>query len=289
MVLSNIATIFYSRAADFFVGKITGAHALGVFSLSYELSNLPTSELTAPINRAVYPGYARKSANATLLKEAYLNVISIMAAFGVPMGVGIAATAGVLVPLLLGPKWTEAIPVVEILGIYGVIAVMRSNANYVYLAQGKPHIATYLAIGLILLLLPTLAVLCREYGVIGAAYAYLASDAMSALINFVVLIKILGVTMRQILRVLWRPVLSSALMFVIVRIVTPLPLEPFDNLTGLIDLLTAVVSGVIAYVSCLYALWTLSARPVGAESLFLGFVQSTKLRSWFRSVTVFSR
>jgi lipopolysaccharide exporter len=288
MVVSNIATVFYSRAAEFFVGKIAGAHALGVFSLSYELSNLPTSELTAPINRAVYPGYSRKSADGTSLKEPYLQVFSIMVAFGVPMGVGIAAIAGILIPLLLGPQWTEAIPVVEILAIYGILAVMRSNANYVYLAEGKPYIATYLAVGLILLLLPTLAVLCREYGVMGAAYAYLLADAVSVLINFAVLFKVLGVTVRQILGMLWRPVLSSAFMFAIVRVVPPL-LEPYDNLASLIPLVAAVASGGVAYLGCLYALWIIAARPVGVESRFVGVVQSAKLRLWFRSVSVSSR
>jgi Na+-driven multidrug efflux pump len=179
--------------------------------------------------------------------------------------------------------------VVEILAIYGVLAVMRSNANYVYLAEGKPYIATYLAIGLILLLLPTLAVLCREYGVMGAAYAYLVADAVSVLINFAVLFKVLGVTVRQILGMLWRPVLSSAFMFAIVRVVPPLSLEPYDKLAGLIHLVAAVASGGVAYLGCLYALWIIAARPVGAESRFVGFVQSAKLRLWFRSVSVFSR
>ena len=289
MVVSNIATVFYSRAAEFFVGKIAGAHALGVFSLSYELSNLPTSELTAPINRAVYPGYSRKAADGTSLKEAFLQVFSIMVAFGVPMGVGIAATAGILVPLLLGPQWTEAIPIVEILAIYGILAVMRSNANYVYLAEGKPYIATYLAIGVILVLLPTLAVLCREYGVMGAAYAYLVADAVSVLINFAVLFKVLRVTVRQILGMLWRPVLSSAFMFAIVRVVPPLSPEPYDKLASLITLVSAVASGGVAYLGCLYALWIIAARPVGVESRFVGFVQSAKLRLWFRSISVFSR
>jgi len=289
MVISNIATSFYFRAAEFFVGKIAGAHALGVFSVSYELSNLPTSELTAPINRAVYPGYARKAADGTSLKEAYLNVFSLMVAFGVPMGVGIAASAGILVPLLLGPQWTEAIPLVEVLAIYSVFAVMRSNANYVYLAEGKPYIATYLGIGLILLLLPTLAVLCREYGAMGAAYAYLGSDAVSVLINFAVLFKVLGVAVREILATLWRPFLSSAFMFAIVRVVPPLSLEPYDKLAALIHLVAAVTCGGIAYLGCLYALWIIAARPVGAESWFVGFVQSAKLRLWFRSVSVFGR
>jgi len=288
-VISNIAVVFYSRAAQFFVGKIVGAHALGVFSVSYELSNLPTSELTAPINRAVYPGYARKAAEGTPLKDAYLDVFSIMVTFGVPMGVGIAATAGILIPLLLGPQWTEAIPVVEILAIYGVFAVMRSNANYVYLAEGKPYIATYLAIGLILLLLPALAVLCREYGTIGAAYAFLGTDAVSVLINFAVLYKVLDVTVREILGTLWRPVLSSALMFAIVRVVPQLSLEPYDKLAGLIHLVAVIASGGVAYLGCLYALWIMAARPVGAESRFVGFVQSAKCQLWFRSVSGFSR
>src|SRR5262249_47966541 len=232
--ICNLGNTLNTRAADLIVGKIAGPHALGLFNISYELSNLPTSELVAPINRAVYPGYARKAADATSLKEGYLDVISIFVALGVPAGVGIAATADWLVPLLLGQQWTEAIPLVVILAFYGILTVMRSNAHYVYLAQGRPYIAAYLGIGLMLLLIPTLAVLCMRYVVMGAAYAYLGSDALLTLINFTVLFRVLGVTPRQLLRVLWRPVVSATLMFAIVRLVTPsLPLELLDNLTGL--------------------------------------------------------
>jgi lipopolysaccharide exporter len=279
LVISNLVNVLNTRAADFIVGKSVGPHGLGVFNVSYELSNLPTSELTAPINRAVFPGYAHKSADRTSLKEDYLKVIGIMVALGVPMGVGIAATAHILVPLLFGPQWTEAIPLVAILAFYGVLAVIRSNGHYVYLALGRPNIATYLGIGLILLLLPTLTVLCMKYGVIGAAYAYLACDVVTTLISFTVLLKVLSITVRQLLSVLWRPIVSAMFLFAIVRLVTSsLSMQSFDNLTGLIHLLMAVVTGVVTYLTCLYALWRISARPVGPESRILSVVQSTKGR-----------
>jgi O-antigen/teichoic acid export membrane protein len=290
MLINNFVTVFNSRAADFIVGKVAGVHALGLFNVSYELSNLPTSELIAPVNRAVFPGYARKSADISALQQGYLNVIGIIAAVGVPAGVGIAATAGVLVPLIFGPQWTEAIPLVAILAIYGVIAAMKTNAHYVYLALGRPNIAAYLGLMQISMLLPTLVLLSMKYGVTGAAYAYLVSQAVFTPFSFWALFKTLDITVHQLLRVLWRPVVSATLMFAVVRLVLPrLPLEPIDNITGFAHLMIAVLSGAVAYVSCLYALWTISARPAGAESLLLGFVQSTKLRSWFSSVSVFSR
>jgi len=289
MVISNIVNVFNSRASDFVVGKIAGPHGLGLFNVSYEVSNLPTSELVAPINRAVFPGYVRKSADAFLLQQGYLNVIGIIAAFGLPAGVGIAATADLLVPLIFGPQWTEAIPLVTVLALYGVIGAMKTNASSVYLALGRPNIATYLNMVQMCLFFPLLVVLSINYGVMGTAYAYLVSQIVFMPITFAVLSNVLGITARQIVRALWRPVLSAAFMFASVRGISPIPsLETFDNLTGVMHFLKAVLGGVVAYVTCLFALWVLSARPVGAESLFLRFVESSKLRSWLRSVSVFS-
>lgn len=284
LVFSNLGNVLNGRAADFIVGKIAGAHSLGVFNVSYELSNLPTSELVAPINRAVYPGYARKSGDNEVLKKGYLDVLGMIAAFGVPAAVGIAATSGWLVPLVLGQQWNEAIPLVAILAFYGILAAMKSNAHYVYLALGRPHVATYLGIAQMSLLLPALIVLSMTYGVLGAAYAYLLSQAAFTPISLSVLFKVVGVTAREITYLLWRPALSAVLMFAIIRLfASVLPIEPHDNLIVLQHFLAIVASGAVVYTSCLYFLWTLSARPVGAETQILGAVQSTRLWSWLKA------
>ena len=284
MLIFNTCNVFNGRAADFIVGKIAGAHALGLFNVSYELSNLPTSELIAPINRAVFPGYARKSENGADLKQGYLDVIGMIAAFGIPAGAGIAATSNWLVPFLLGQQWVEAIPLIAVLAFYGILTAMKTNAHYVYLALGKPSVATYLVIVQTFLLIPTLVVLTMRFGSMGAAYGYLMAQAVFTPISFSVLFRVLGITVRQFLHVLWRPVLSAAFMFASIRLfASVLPLEPRDNFTLLRYFLAAVACGAIVYTTCLYTLWTASARPSGAESRILGAIQSTKLGAWIKA------
>src|SRR5262249_37525882 len=98
-------------------------------------------------------------------------------------------------------------------------------------------------------------------------------------ISFSVLFKVLGITLRQLTHVLWRPVLSAALMFAIVRLLILFsPFEAVGSLAALTHLIIAAVIGAAVYVSSLYGLWMMSARPLGAESWVLGIVQSRTLR-----------
>lgn len=283
MVMLNIGSVFNSRAADFIVGKIAGPHALGVFNVSYELSNLPTTELIAPINRAVFPGYARKADDNAALKEGYLDVLGMIVAIAVPAGVGIAATSRWFVPLVLGQQWSDAVPLITVLSFYAILTAIKTNSHYVYLALGKPNVATYLGIVQISFLLPSLVVLSREYGGIGAAYGYLVSQAIFTPISFSVLFRVMGVTPREIIRVLWRPIVSAAIMYLAVRLVAiEIPVETFDSVNVLLrHFLIAVAIGAAAYTTCLFVAWNVSARPVGAETRILGAVRSIKL--WSRS------
>jgi O-antigen/teichoic acid export membrane protein len=281
LVINNFVTVINSRAADFILGKLAGAHALGVFNVSYEVSNLPTSELIAPINRAVYPGYVHKSGKGHDLRQSYLDVIGLIAAFGVPAGAGIAATCSWIVPLLLGPKWADAIPLVAILAFYGILAAMKTNAHYIYLAVGKPYIATYLGIVQIILLLFWLTFLSMKYGAMGAAAAYLLSQAIFTPISFAVLFNVLGLSLRNLVSVMWRPVVSATVMFTLVRLISSLfPTESEADVTILIGFFIVAACGSVTYVACLYILWLASARPIGAESRVLRAVQSTKV--WAR-------
>ena len=284
LVISNFVTVTNSRAADFIVGKFAGAHALGIFSVSYEMSNLPTSELIAPINRAVFPGYARKSADPNALREGYLNVIAIIAGFGIPAAFGIAATSHSIVTLFLGDQWLEAIPLVSILAFYGVLAAMKTNAHYIYLALGRPQVATYLGVLQISILLPMLAFSTARNGAMGAAYAYLVSQAIFTPISFAVLFRVLGIGKWQLFLVVWRPIVSAMLMYITIRLgITISGPQLIDTIGNFAHLLYAITVGIITYSSCLYLLWTMAARPLGAESQLLGFVQSTSLWSRFKS------
>ena len=49
VICYNCIFFNYHRMADFIISKVAGSHTLGVYTIAYELSNLPTTELVAPI------------------------------------------------------------------------------------------------------------------------------------------------------------------------------------------------------------------------------------------------
>lgn len=285
LVLSNAAYLAGTRSADFIIGKLAGAHQLGVFNISYETSNLPTSDLIAPINRAIFPGYARKAHDLDLLRRSYLEVIGLIALIAVPAGMGIAAVAQLLVPLLLGAKWIEAAPVMTILAFYGVFLALKSNNHYVYLAMGQPRLATVLGLIQMALLMPLAIVGSLRHGAIGAAIGYLCAQAVFTPFSVGLLRHVLRLRMFDLVRVLYRPMIAGGLMYLIVRaLVQGWSVDPYSAATLVLPTVVCVAVGVGVYCGAVGALWRLAGLPDSAERHAIEFLES-RLPARLRIVT----
>ncbi|MEO8225554.1 MAG: lipopolysaccharide biosynthesis protein, partial [Gammaproteobacteria bacterium] len=140
MVASNLVAFLRERPADFIVGRISGPQSLGIFSIANQLASMPSTELVAPINRALLPAYARLASDPVALGKQYLSVMGVIALLAVPAVAGLAATAPFVIMLVLGPKWREAIPVLEVLAFFGITQVLQTNAYSAFLALGKPDV-----------------------------------------------------------------------------------------------------------------------------------------------------
>ena len=120
LLVNNMLSYAGSRGGDMVVGNRAGAAALGTYSVSLELSNLPTSEMVWPVMRAVFPGYAMMSSDPQRLAQGFLKVFSIVVLFALPAAAGIALLAEPIVAVLLGAKWSAAVPLIQVLAIAGV-------------------------------------------------------------------------------------------------------------------------------------------------------------------------
>ncbi|MEZ5504066.1 MAG: lipopolysaccharide biosynthesis protein, partial [Halioglobus sp.] len=145
LLINNMLLFLVHQSSSFIIGKIGGPHELGVFTVSNEISNLPSTDLVAPINRAIFPGYAKMSSQLSILRQGYVNVFSAITYFVLPAGVGIVLLAEPIVHLMLGAKWAEAVPLIQILAISGTIAALQTNQGSVYLSLGRPRMLTMLA------------------------------------------------------------------------------------------------------------------------------------------------
>ena len=264
MLANNILHFLRYDGCTFLLGRMFGARGLGIYTVSYEISNLPSTELVAPINRVAMPGFSKLSDTA-LIAHSYLRMMGMITLLILPVGVGIAAVAEPLVLVALGDKWLAAIPLIAILGINGSINATQTSNGAVCLAMGKPHRLTIVNTCIVLVLFPTLYAGVTMFGLVGAGYAYLATQLVNVPLGMSMTRGFLKFRWSQVGAVVWRPVAASAMMYFGVRAFDPVVA---DYLPGARLLLDAAV-GAVVYAVGILALWTISKRPQGAERFCL--------------------
>ena len=270
LVLNNLLRILRYRMSDFIVGKISGPGPLGLFTLSYELAQLPTNELVAPINRAVYPAYARMSGNLHVLRQSYLDVVGMIALFALPAAMGIAVLAEPIVQVVLGPRWMAAVPLIQVLGVTGAINAMETNIGSVYLALGRPAILSALFGFYVALIMLLLAVFTGMWGALGAAWACLLAAVLNIPVYYTAMMKTLDLRLAEFLAVLWRPLLASAGMYALLAAGINQGGILWGEVPIIVLLAGGVMLGVTAYGGMIWFLWMLAGRPgSAAEAVIL--------------------
>jgi lipopolysaccharide exporter len=281
LVVQNLLSFLKERSADFIIGRFAGPHPLGIFSVSAEISNMPATELVAPINRAVLPAYAKLAGDKVALRREYLSVMSLVALLAVPVVAGFAVTAPFLVLLILGPKWQEATPIVTVLAFFGITQVLQSNAYSAFLALGKPQVFVKITAIHVCIELPALVVLTAWLGIVGAAWAYVAAAILVLPVNFIFITRFLEVPAWDFISKLWRPICSSGVMYMVVHLYgppAPGSLIPTTQAAG--SLAACVLLGAPAYIASVIGLWFVSGKSPGAEMWLLKEIQSRGMRAW---------
>lgn len=269
LFLNNTFQFLQGNGCNFIIAKLYGATGVGIFSVAYEISNLPSTELVAPINRATFPGFS-KMAEPALISASYLKLMGMIGLMILPVGVGIAAVADPLVRAVLGEKWLDAVPLIQLLAIYGAVTATQTNNSVVWMVMGRTREVTLMTAFFLLILGPGLYFFLGRYGVIGAGYAYLLAHIPTVPVAMRLTRGMLGFRWRDLWAVLWRPVLAVVLMYACVR--------GFDLHLAAhnpwVRLFVESAFGAVVYVATSLVLWLAAGRPQGAESFCLGKVSA---------------
>ncbi len=265
----GLASFASQRSSHFVVGRQLGPAALGLYTVGSEIALLPVTDLMAPINRAVFPGFARMTSDPVLMRQSFVDILGVIWIFALPASFGIAAVAHPLVLAMLGSKWVDAVIVVQILALAGVMHAATSNHYSAWLALGKTRI-TALMEGLhFVILLPLLLVLSRTFGLAGVASAEFFATIVSVLVECVLISRAFALSPSAYLRGLWRPLIAALTMAICVTLLLSRLDAYAFTAKPLLQLAIALPVGVAVYVSALTILWWLWGRPHGAESLTL--------------------
>jgi lipopolysaccharide exporter len=273
ILFNNALAFVNTRMSSFVIGRMHGPHSLGLYTVSYEIGTLPTSELLAPVNRAIFPGFTQIAHDPVQMRDGFLNVVAATTLFALPAAFGIAAVAEPLVIVTLSRKWIEVVPLLQVLAFLGAIAAMVNNAYPLFLALGRPRITTFLATARVGVLIPAMIFVGSHYGTLGVAWAELGCALLFLPANLTVLMRVLHVSFTAFLAAVWRPMMASVLMFLVVRAFLTWTGERWPDLPAIVSLLAGVLVGALTYIAGAGLLWRLFGSGKGVEAAIVRLVR----------------
>lgn len=276
LLLNNFAGFLKERSADFFIGRAVGATSLGTYNLAYELSNLPTTEIGGPINRALLPGFAKMQDHAEI-SAAYTNAVGLLSLFALPSAASIFALAPYLVPVVLGEKWLEAVPLMQLLAFNGALLLFHSSICAVLIGRGFPArvMVANVSYALVLIVMMGLAVTLRpDWGVLAVANAALLTSILATPLYLHQLKRSLNLGLMLFVKAVTRPLMASACVALLVPMVLPhyAAGQPFLLTLGL--LAAGGMASVLIYSLAVLGFWRMAGRPRGAEDTFLSHAKA---------------
>jgi O-antigen/teichoic acid export membrane protein len=265
LLLTNVTDFAFIRTNTFVVGRMAGAIALGSYTMADEIAGLITSNLLAPLRRAIFPGYAKVSEDPDSLRRGFVDVFALVVLVAAPLTLGIGLVADPLVRLCLGANWIAAIPLIQVLSVGRFFTLVTAGVRPILLATGKPHYAMWVQGGTTLILVPLSIVATHLMGAIGAAYAALSAFAITVPVNLFLVMRLLGLPADRLWKPCWRPLAAAVVMALAVLELSHAWPSTSDSL-GWSALLAAEVGlGAVVYPTAILGLWLLAGRPDGAE------------------------
>ena len=286
MLLNNVVGFFKERSSDFVIGRLYGAAPLGAYNVAYELAHLPSTEIGAPINRALLPGFA-KMGSAPEVKTAYASAVGVLAMLTLPAAAIIFAVAPFLVPVILGQKWLAAVPLMEVFAFNGALLLFHSSISAVLMGRGFAGRVTASNTIYVMVLAAMLALFAMGKGAVGAAYAVLLTTLACTPIYLYQVWRALGIAPSVFARAVGRPLIAALATAALLRWGMPAYIPTMGLAATVGWLAGGVVAGGGIYFGLVAAQWYLAGRPEGAERAVLdrarGFLESGLGRRFSRA------
>lgn len=215
----GIANYLMSNIDYMIVGRRFGPEALGYYQTAFSLPEELRNRLSAPLQRVLFPAYARLQNDLSAMQYGVLKSVRLLASITIPLGVGLAAVAEPMVHLLYGMQWLPVIPLLKILAIGGSIRSIGSLTANIYYATNRPDLA--FKISLAFLPVAALALtLGTQWGLEGVAWAMLSVQSLS-LISSHVALRLIKLTAINLIIELHPSILASIIMFAFLHFTQP--------------------------------------------------------------------
>lgn len=251
IIMFNLLGIALDQADQLFIGTLLGAVQLGYYSIAVRIPELVISNFSLILTSILFPTYAKMKDDLAALSQSFLLTTKFTALFTFAAGFGMTAVARELVLVVYGDQWEDAIILLQVLSMLGMVVTIPWAAGDVLKAIGRPDISTKLLFSESLYTFPLIWIMVSQSELaVMASFANLIAMSIAAVVRLWVTSRFLNLNPTIFFKILRSPTISAVAMFIVVTlwrsVAASLPL-------GII-LVTSILIGGIVYCALLWVL-----------------------------------
>lgn len=114
LLAASIVNTIHGQVASIAIGRFYTAAELGNYTRGQQIATIPSYQVTGVLQRVTFPILARLQGDSAALIGAYRKYVRTSSAGIMFMSVLLAALAGPIVDVLLGPKWEGAVAFMQV-------------------------------------------------------------------------------------------------------------------------------------------------------------------------------
>lgn len=158
LLLSGLLNTGYKETYQTIIGKCYSPATLGLYTRAKQFCDLCSTNLTTVVQRVSFPVLSTIQDDKVKLKEAYRHIIKTTMLVTFVLMLGLAACAKSLILVLIGEKWIECVPLLQIASTYGMLFPLHAINLNMLQVQGRSDLFLKLEILKIIVgILPLLA------------------------------------------------------------------------------------------------------------------------------------
>ncbi|NBC57056.1 MAG: oligosaccharide flippase family protein [Bacteroidetes bacterium] len=198
---TNLFNNLISQFDYLVIGRLLSAQLLGVYTLSFIITDMFRSQLMAIVNKVMYPNYSKLQNDSVKLANSYLNVIKYNAAAVYPFMLVLIIYAEQIILTFYDETWSEAIAPIQIIAISVLFHMLVNSNTSLIRASGRPGLEFKLQVfKALVFFVPAVFIGVYYFGLIGAAWAMVFHKIASVIVAQFILQKYFGITFRMLFK-----------------------------------------------------------------------------------------
>ncbi len=275
MLVNEVVNAISIKVDAFLISVYSTTANVGLYNMSSEISSVPSTEIAMPVARACTPSFSKIRDDFQEFAKMYVDTLSIVLVIVIPAATGMAMLAEPIVLVALDDKWLDAVPIIQVLSIYGLIGSAMPTFISAMLASNRPDILTKLSILSVFYTVGILLFAILQFGFMGLIWGVVISSVIRVAIAQSIARNMKILSVRRLFLNLWRAGIANCAMIYGLFYLSGFDSPMFEGWL-LIELILKIVAGAVIYGATIALLWRLSSKVDGPEKSILSVISRGK-------------